>query len=76
MTQWNCQKIIWRHRVIIHHEALAIEDIHFNLMEVLMEGVTIVNVSNGCSVNNWCFKIFCSDIGADPTHLCYCAEVC
>jgi hypothetical protein len=45
-------------------------------LEVLNEGVKIVNFSDGCSLIKWCFKIFYSETGANPTHLSYHIEVC
>ena len=64
----------WNH-CFIHREALVSREIPQNLMEVLKNAVKVVNFIKGSSLNSRLLETFCSEIGANYTHLLYHTKV-
>ncbi|XP_053073531.1 protein FAM200B isoform X2 [Acinonyx jubatus] len=64
---------VWNH-CFIHREALASREIPQNLLEVLKNAVK-VNFIKGSPLNNQLLETFCSEIGANRTHLLYHTKV-
>lgn len=65
---------VWNH-CFIHREALASREIPQNLLEVLKNAVKVVNFIKGSPLNNQLLETFCSEIGANRTHLLYHTKV-
>ncbi|XP_069901662.1 protein FAM200B [Globicephala melas] len=65
---------VWNH-CFIHHEALASREIPQKLMEVLKKAVKVVNFIKGSSLNSRLLETFCSEIGANYTHLLFHTKV-
>lgn len=64
----------WNH-CFIHREALASREMPQNLMRVLRNAVKVVNFIKGSSLNSRLLETFCSEIGANYTHLLYHTKV-
>ncbi|XP_007119478.2 protein FAM200B isoform X1 [Physeter macrocephalus] len=64
----------WNH-CFIHREALASRETPQKLMEVLKKAVKVVNFIKGSSLNSRLLETFCSEIGANYTHLLYHTKV-